>query len=138
VRLGYAAMEQLLEQQQRLCREWARFFDRYDLILCPVMPTVAFAHDHSGSGPGHIAQYGRRSIVDGQPVPYLNGLQWPGLATVANLPATALPTGRFIDGLPMGLQAIGPYLEDRTPLRFARLVHETLGGFKSPSLPGAG
>ncbi len=134
VRLGCAQVERLLEQQQRLMREWDRFFDRYDLILCPIMPTVAFAHDPSGTGPGHIAQYARTHKVDGRAIPYLNGLQWPGLATVANLPATAIPTGRSIDGLPMGLQAIGPYLEDRTPLRFAQLVEEALGGFTPPPL----
>jgi amidase len=58
----------------------------------------------------------------------MNGLQWPGLITVANLPATAIPTGRFIDGMPMGLQAVGPYLEDRTTLRFAQLAEAALGG----------
>ncbi len=132
VRLGYAGFEQLREQQRRLMLAWRGFFDRFDLILCPIMPTVAFPHDHSGGGPGHIAQYARTHRVDGKPVPYLNGLQWPGLATVANLPATAMPTGRLIDGLPMGLQAIGPYLEDRTPLRFAQLVEQALGGFAPP------
>lgn len=85
------------------------------------------AHDQSGSGPGHIAQYSRTVQVDGKPVPYLNGLQWPGLATVANLPATAIPTGRRIDGMPMGLQAIGPYMEDRTALRFAQLLEQASG-----------
>ena len=96
------------------------------------MPTVAFPHDHSGTGPGHIAQYSRNHLVDGQECPYMEGLQWPGLATVAHLPATALPTGRFIDGLPMGVQAVGPYLEDRTTLRFARLVEQELGGYQAP------
>jgi amidase len=96
------------------------------------MPTVAFPHDHSGGGPGHIAQYSRTTLVDGRPVPYLNGLQWPGLATVANLPATAIPTGRQIRGLPMGLQAVGPYLEDRTSLRFASLAEQALGGYTPP------
>ena len=68
-------------------------------------------------------------------MPYLNGLQWPGLATVANLPATAIPTGRFIYGLPVGLQAIGPYLEDRTALRFAQLAAAVVGGFVAPPQP---
>ena len=98
------------------------------------MPTVAFAHDHSGPGPGHIAQYARTVAVDGHPVPYMNGLQWPGLVTVANLPATAISTGRRIDGLPMGVQVVGPYLEDRTPLRFAALVERELGGFRASPL----
>ena len=132
VRLKHHEFLVLLEQQQRLCLAWRNFFQRYDVILCPIMPTVAFPHDHSGCGPGHIEQYTRTATVDGQPVPYLNGLQWPGLVTVANLPATAIPTGRFIEGMPMGLQAVGPYLEDRTPLRFAQLAEQALGGYVPP------
>jgi len=134
VRFGYAQTQALLEEQQRLCREWARFFRSADIVLAPVMPVVAFPHDHSSSGPGHLAQYGRTHLVDGARVPYLNGLQWPGLATVANLPATAIPTGRFVHGLPVGVQAIGPYLEDRTPIRFAQRVHELLGGLRAPPM----
>jgi amidase len=42
--------------------------------------------------------------------------------TVADLPATAIPTRRLVDGLPAGVQIIGPYLEDRTTLKFAQLV----------------
>jgi len=132
VRTTYAESRMLLEQQQQLCRSWRRFFDSYDLIICPIMPTVAFPHDPSGSGPAHIAQYTRTVLVDGRPCPYLNGLQWPGLTTIAHLPATAVPIGRRIDGLPMGVQLIGPYLEDRTPLRFAQLVERALGGFVAP------
>jgi len=103
------------------------------------MPTAAYRHDHSGRGSAHIAQYSRGIRVDGRTVPYMNGLQWPGFATVANLPATAIPTGRFIDGLPVGVQAIGPYLEDRTALRFAQLAAAAVGGYTAPPLvPNAG
>ena len=60
------------------------------------------------------------------------GLFYPALATLAGQPATAFPVGRTSGGLPMGLQAIGPYLEDRTPLRFAALVAQEIGGFARP------
>jgi amidase len=30
------------------------------------------------------------------------------------------------------VQAVGPYLEDRTPLRFAQLVERELGGYRPP------
>jgi amidase len=132
VRMTRTDYAMLLQQQQELCRAWQKFFERYDVLLCPAMPTVAFPHDHSEGGPGHVAQYKRTITVDGRPVPYLNQMQWPGFATIANLPSTALPTGRFIDGMPFGIQAIGPYLEDRTPLRFAQRVQGALGGFKPP------
>jgi amidase len=132
VRLTHHDFLSLQERQLHLRQAWARFFATYDVILCPIMPTVAFPHDHSGEGPGHIAQYSRTIAVDGKPTPYLNGLQWPGLVTVAHLPATTIPTGRRIDGMPMGLQVVGPYLEDRTPLRFAQLAEQALGGFMPP------
>lgn len=132
VRLDHHQFLALQEQQQQICRAWARFFERFDVLLCPIAPNVAFPHDHSGTGPGHIAQYSRTLTVNGRAVPYLNGLQWPGLVTVANLPATAIPTGRLIDAMPMGLQLVGPYLQDRTPLRFAQLAEQSLGGFVPP------
>src|SRR4029453_18638640 len=98
----------LVEQQQALRQKWRQFFERFDLLLCPITSTVAFPHDHSGTGTGHIAQYDRTLTVDGQPVPYMNCIQWPGLATVANLPATAIPTGRLVDGFPMGGESTRP------------------------------
>jgi amidase len=122
----------LAEERERLFRTWRRFFEQYDFLLCPVMPTVAFPHDTTGDEFGHIAQFKRTMRVDGIARPYMDGLQWPGVATVANLPATAVPTGRRVEGLPVGVQLIGPYLEDRTPLRFAALVERELGGFRAP------
>ncbi|HZF16018.1 MAG TPA: amidase [Steroidobacteraceae bacterium] len=132
IRMSHHEFMRLAEVRERLFRTWRRFFESYDLMLCPIMPTVAFPHDTSGDEFGHVAQYHRTTLVDGVRRPYLDGLQWPGVATVANLPATAVPTGRLIDGLPMGLQVIGPYLEDRTPLRFAQLAEQELGGYVPP------
>ena len=134
VRLTHHEFLVLEERQLHLQEAWRRFFERYDLILCPVMPTVAFPHDHSSDAPAHMAQYTRTTLVNGEPVPYMNGLQWPGLVTVANLPATVVPTGRRIDGMPMGIQVVGPYLEDRTTLRFADLAERALGGSVPPPL----
>jgi amidase len=132
IKMSHHEFMHLAERRERLFRTWRRFFESFDVLLCPVMPTVAFAHDHSGDDRGHVAQYQRTMLVDGQKRPYLDGLQWPGIVTVANLPATAVPTRRFIDGLPVGLQVVGPYLEDRTPLRFAQLVEREFGGFIPP------
>jgi amidase len=36
--------------------------------------------------------------------------------------------------MPIGIQIIGPHLEDRTTLHLAGLLDEVFGGFKPPSL----
>jgi amidase len=48
------------------------------------------------------------------------------------LPATVVPVGLTAAGLPVGIQIVGPYLEDRTTLAVARCIEELLGGFVPP------
>mgnify|MGYP005809963147 CR=1 FL=1 len=130
VRQSHAAYHAQIEAQQQLIRQWRDFFTQYDVLICPITPTVAFPHDLESL---ELAdQFRRRLTVSGVSTPYMDNLAWPGLVTVANLPATAMPTGHFVGGLPAGIQIVGPYLEDRTPLRFARLVESALGGFVVP------
>jgi len=66
-------------------------------------------------------------------VPYEHGLAYPAVSTLAGQPATAFPVARSRGGLPIGLQAVGPYLEDLTPLRFAALLAREIGGFRKPA-----
>ena len=54
------------------------------------------------------------------------------MATVLGLPATVAPIGHSEQGLPIGVQIIGPYLEDRTTIEFARLIEGEFGGFVPP------
>ena len=65
---------------------------------------------------------------------YELGLFYPSIATLAGRPATAIPLGRTRAGLPIGVQVIGPYLRDRTPLRFAALLEREIGGFVPPPI----
>ena len=58
-------------------------------------------------------------IIDGEATPYGDQLAWPGLATFPGLPATAAPIGKTAAGLPIGVQVIGPFLEDRTTIAVA-------------------
>jgi amidase len=118
------------ERRQKLLRAWRDFFTKYDVLLCPITPTVAFPHDIASLE--LAAQFDRRLIVDGRSVPYMDNLAWPGLVTVANLPATAMPTRHLVGGMPAGVQIVGPYLGDRTTLKFAQLLEQQLGGFMPP------
>jgi amidase len=107
-------------------QQWRALFAAFDVVLAPPMPVPAFPHDHSPE------QEMRRIDVDGVAVPYVDQLVWPGVATLPGLPATAIPLERTAEGLPTGVQIIGPFLEDRTPIAFAGLVQREFGGFVAP------
>jgi amidase len=106
--------------------QWRAFFQEFDAVICPIMPTPAYAHDQSPD------QSGRHITVDDQDIPYLNQLVWPGVATCPGLPATSIPIGLSPEGLPIGVQIVGPWLEDRTPLKLAELIEKAYGGFVPP------
>ncbi|MET7998706.1 amidase [Amycolatopsis sp. NPDC005232] len=105
---------------------WRQLFAEFDAVVCPITPTPAFPHDHD---PNPLE---RRLDIDGVGYPYFDQLVWAGLATMPGLPATAIPAGRSPEGLPVGVQLIGPMFEDRTPLRLADLLEREIGGFQAP------
>jgi amidase len=112
----------------RLRAQWRELFKSFDAVICPVMPTPAYPHDHSAD------QEARRVNIDGKDYVYPDQLSWPGMATLPGLPATAIPTGFSPEGLPVGVQIVGPLLEDRTPLKLAELIEREFGGFVPPPM----
>jgi amidase len=109
-----------------LRRQWSELFREWDVVLCPPMPTPAFPHDHS------LPYSARRIEIDGRECSYFDQLVWPEIATTPGLPATAAPIDRSDAGLPIGVQIVGPYLEDRTTITFAKLIAREFGGFVPP------
>ncbi|QDQ15891.1 amidase [Streptomyces spectabilis] len=105
---------------------WRQLFAEFDTVVCPITPTPAFPHDHN---PDPLQ---RRLTIDGTDHPYFDQLVWAGVATMPGLPATAVPAGRSPEGLPVGVQLVGPMFEDRTPLRLAELLEREIGGFQAP------
>lgn len=111
-------------QQQRA--QWERFFRSYDAVLTPVSPVAAIPHDHAGEPPS------RSIVVNGRLRPYEDQSTWTGLAAGSYLPAVSVPVGLTRGGLPVGMQVIAPYLEDRTAIDVARQIERCLGGFQAP------
>jgi amidase len=112
----------------RLRAQWRELFGSFDAVICPVMPTPAYPHDHSPD------QEKRHINIDGKDHAYPDQLAWPGIATLPGLPATAIPIGLSPEGLPVGVQIVGPWLEDRTPLKLAELIERGFGGFVPPPM----
>jgi amidase len=57
---------------------------------------------------------------------------WNSLSLVSYLPSTVAPIGFTPSGLPIGVQIIGPYLEDYTSIQFAMLLERMNGSYKPP------
>lgn len=113
------------EQRETLRAAWREFFRDFDLLLTPA--TLAPAFEHTDIPPAE-----RKLHIDGREMEFDYTSFYPGLSNLPGHPATAFPAGMNDAGLPIGLQAIGPFLEDRTPIRFAQLLEQEFGGFVPP------
>jgi len=122
-------------QQQNFRRlayraQWQAYFNQVDVFLSPVAFTAAFPHDHSEP------QDQRTIATSAGPRHYMDILNWIAAPTLTGCPATVAPVGRTPQGLPVGIQIMGPFWEDATPITFADLLSKELGGFTAP--PGYG
>ena len=115
------------EERHRQRAAWARFFEDRDIVLAPAMPVAAFPHDHSDN-----SMMTRTLTINGEPRSYDNATAWCGIFGVAYLPAAVAPVGRTKSGLPVGIQIVGPYLEDRSVIDVARRIGDVVGGFEPP------
>ncbi len=114
------------ERRAQLRALMADFFRDVDALLMPVAVVPAIPHDHSEPFTDRLIRTSRGSR------PYTDLFGWVALATLTYLPATVVPVGHTAAGLPVGLQIVGPYLEDRTTLAVGRCITEVLGGFVPP------
>ena len=115
----------LNEARAKLRWAWQEFFKDFDFMVTPIMPTSAFVHDHSNFGSRTVA-------VDGVAQPYFNQMFWAGLAGVALLPATVIPTGPDGNGLPIGVQIIGPMFGDLKTIQLAQFLERQGFAFQAP------
>jgi amidase len=114
------------EERHRMRLKWAAFFEDYDLLLCPAASTTALPHDHEGE------RWQRTIPVNGKQVPTTDQLFWAGFSGVAFLPSTVAPLGLASDGLPTGIQIVGPQYGDRTCIAFAQLLEREFQAFTPP------
>ncbi|MCC6363776.1 MAG: amidase [Bryobacterales bacterium] len=116
-RLGYRA-------------QWENYFQSFDVFLLPTTFTTAFPHDHTHPDARVL------HTPEGAGYSFWNLVTYICPATLTGCPATTAPAGLSRSGLPVGLQIMGPYLEDATTMEFARLLALEIGRFQPP--PGYG
>ncbi|HRY63693.1 MAG TPA: amidase, partial [Patescibacteria group bacterium] len=83
-------------------RDFEQAFEQVDLILSPVSPTVAFKIGEKSNDP--LQMY----LADIFTIPM----------SLAGVPAISVPCG-VVAGLPVGLQIIGRWFDEKTVLRLA-------------------
>ncbi|QNE77311.1 amidase [Streptomyces finlayi] len=106
------------EERLRLRETWHRFFAdaERDVLVTPVAPTAAIL---AGS---------RTLTVDGVERSFFDQTGWANLTSHVGLPSLVMPVARSADGLPIGVQLVGPNYSDRTLLALAEYLASLLGG----------
>jgi amidase len=121
-------LSQVIEHENRRMAAraaWNRYFGDTDVFLCPANFTPAFPHDTRPFGERTITTPEGERPYDSQPF-------WISHASLPGLPAVAAPIGRTPSGLPVGVQIVGPLYEDDTPITFADLLADEIGGYEPP------
>lgn len=114
------------EARQVLRVKWAEFFREWDLLLCPAAATAAFPQNQNGE------RWERMVMVNGKPQPSTTQMFWAGLSGMAYLPSSVAPAGFGSEGLPVGVQIIGPEYGDLACIAAARFLEREFQPFTPP------
>jgi amidase len=125
--IEHGAWLALNERRARIRLAWSAFFREWDVLLCPVVATPAYQHQHEGN---MLSM--RPLMVDGQAMGYAEQLFWPGITGGFHLPATVAPLGLSAEGLPIGVQIAGPLFGDLTTLAVAEMLERGFRAFEAP------
>jgi aspartyl-tRNA(Asn)/glutamyl-tRNA(Gln) amidotransferase subunit A len=93
-----------------IAREHAEAFERFDVLVSPTSPTVAFRLGEKTANP--LAMY----LSDVLTIP----------SCMAGLPGLSIPCG-LSEGLPVGLQIVGPQLGENTLFRVGHALERAIG-----------
>lgn len=125
-----------LEVKRNFIKEaYAAFFERYDVMLCPVFPIPAIKH---------TKKMGKARKHSGVGIPDFDGsgiqmIFWAGIVIVADLPSTVVPVG-FTSStkLPVGVQIVAPNWHDLQSIEVGKMLEQHHPGTRYVVPPGFG
>jgi aspartyl-tRNA(Asn)/glutamyl-tRNA(Gln) amidotransferase subunit A len=102
---------------------FAGYFQKYDVLLCPVNPMTATPHG------------AQELIVNGEKVSWLHVMRATSPFNVTGLPALSVPYGFSSESLPINIQLVAKWLDEATILRLGALLERKGGlGNRYPNL----
>src|SRR6266699_156991 len=104
-----------LAQVEHLKSGFAGYFQKYDVLLCPVNPFTAPPHARD------------ELIVNGIPVTAFHVMKATSPFNMTGLPALSVPFAMSSEHLPIGIQLVSRWLDEATILRLGALL-ERKGG----------
>ena len=111
--------------QTRIARDWLALFDEVDVVICPAASVSPFAHANWSV-----------SEIDGQQMDtYMRWLAITYMPTMATACGAVLPCGVDDQGMPFGIQVLGPPGADRHVLEVARALEIVLAANPETARP---
>lgn len=122
-RLAYNRFVRLSLERNRIIQIWETFFETYDFFICPIAFGPAYKRCKIGST---LEFEGQKLIYADYVAPYVVCFNASGH------PAISIPLGLNKDGLPIGVQIVGPYWSEPELLHFAKELSTLTPGFITP------
>lgn len=97
---------------ERLKDGFAEYFQKYDVLLTPVLPTPSFKHGQA------------ELVINGQTVDVMGIMSATSPLNVTGLPGVSMRFGTSHDGMPIGVQIVGSWQAESTILHIASLLEQ--------------
>ena len=113
----------ITSERERLTTIWERFFQDHDFLILPVTYGAAF----------HKCEPGSLLQGDAGTLRYMEYVPFGAIINATGHPTLSVPMGLNAQGLPIGLQIVGPLHSEEELLRIATLLKPLVKGFVIPS-----
>jgi amidase len=113
-----------LARRDTYATAWEPFFAQFDALILPAATTTAFTHRPPGTP----------LEIDGGTAPYEDLGLMLVFCNLLGFPSLTVPAGFDADGLPIGIQIVGPRWSETRLIEIARALEESeaLPGFVAP------
>jgi amidase len=113
------------ETQNAMYQDFARVMETHDLFICPTNSLPALRADQDMADPDFT--------IDGRKAdPEYGWILTHHFNMLHNCPVMSVPSGRAANGVPMGIQLVGPTFDDLTVFQAASAYEQAVGGWFGP------